>query len=709
MSNQSGPMARRWLLPFALLLITALAAFLRFWQLDRIPPGFHYDEAFEALEAWRVLTQRGYHPIFFPGNFGVEPMFVYLTSLAFRLFGETPTVMRGVAALIGTLTVPALYALCRELARSDKLMPAAMPLFAAFALAIMRWHIFFSRVGIEPILVPFLLTLMLWAFWRARRTNSLVAWIAFGITAGLGPYTYPAGRLLPVIALVLGVGTLVWRIGETRRQVDKETGKSAPSVVPSLLRSFAPLLLSGIVALIVVAPLALNWLQHPDQLLLRSSQIAVGPAGATGGTPVRNLLATAAMFNLRGDPDPRNNQPGLPVLDILMSIPFLIGLGLTLWRWRRPAFGVALLAGVIMLVPTVLSEYAPHFRRALGTAPIVALLCGLGLAILLGQRRADLTTRPEDVPARLREDGVAPEQIAAGMDRLRGAGRVIIVGAILLGSTAYTISAYFMRWGPSNAVYYAYDQGLWEIGQYVLDLPADGAVYVTPRPATDMTLAFAWREGRPVRHFDGRHAFVAAAADRPTTYVVIEHEDFRGGKLLQSLYPDATEARTFRDRAGQVYARAYRVPPGAVAARPPKYQANTSWPGVDLVGFDLDRADATYRPGDIVYLQLWWRATGNSEKDWTVFTHLLGPAKPDSSTVWTGRDAQPGQGSVPTTAWAPGDLILDEYQLQLPPDTPPGEYEIEVGLYDPAKNGARAITTSPPSQDHVLLGSVRVQ
>ena len=83
-------MARRWLLPFALLLITALAAFLRFWQLDRIPPGFHYDEAYEALEAWRVLTQRGYHPIFFPGNFGVEPMFVYLTSLAFRLFGETP-------------------------------------------------------------------------------------------------------------------------------------------------------------------------------------------------------------------------------------------------------------------------------------------------------------------------------------------------------------------------------------------------------------------------------------------------------------------------------------------------------------------------------------------------------------------------------------------------------------------------------------------
>jgi hypothetical protein len=537
------------------------------------------------------------------------------------------------------------------------------------------------------------------------------------VTAGLGPYTYPAGRLLPVIALVLGVGTLIGRIGETRRQGNQETGKPGNKEAekrasignPSLLRSSAPLLLSGIVALLIVAPLALNWLQHPDQLLLRSSQIAVGPAGAAGSTPLRNLVATAAMFNFRGDPDPRNNQPGLPVLDILMSIPFLIGLGVTLWRWRRPVFGATLLVGAIMLIPTVFSEYAPHFRRALGAAPVVAQLCGLGLAILLGQRRADQATRPDEVPARLREDGVDTEQIAAGMDRLRRLGRVIIVAAIMLGATVLSASAYFIRWGNSEAIYYAYDQGLWEIGQYVLGLPAEEAVFITPRSVTDATLAFALRDRQPVRYFDGRHAFITAASDRPTNYVVIEHEDYRGGQLLRSLYPDATETHTFRDRSGQVYARAYRVAPGAVAARQPKYQANASWPGLDLVGFDLDRAPDAYHPGDIVYLQLWWRATGDPGKDWTVFTHLLGPAKPDGSTVWAGQDAQPGQGSVPTTAWASGDLILDEYQLQLPPDAPPGEYEVEIGLYDPCENGARSITTGPAGQDHLTLGKIKAE
>ena len=711
MFNRSGPTPRGWLVPVALLLITALAAFFRFWHLDRIPPGFHYDEAYEALEAWRVLTQRGYHPIFFPGNFGVEPMFIYLTGLAFRLFGETPTVMRGVAALIGTLTVPALYALGRELTRSDKLMSAAMPLFAAFALAVMRWHVFFSRVGIEPILVPFLLTLMLWAFWRAVRTNGLAAWIAFGFTAGLGPYTYPAGRLLPVIALALGVGTLAWRIGETRRQGDKEIrkqgdkaiGNLAPMGAPSFLRSSAPLLLSGIVALIVVAPLALNWLQHPDQLLLRSSQLAVGPAGAAGGTPLRNLLATATMFNLHGDPDPRNNQPGLPVLDVLMSIPFLIGLGVTLWRWRRPAFGVILLSGAIMLIPTVLSEYAPHFRRALGAAPIVALLCGLGLAILLGQRRADPATRPDEVPFRLRSDEIAPEQIAIGMDRLRWLGRVIIVAVIMLGAMVYTATAYFGRWGNSEAIYYAYDQGLWEIGQYVLGLPADEAVYVTPRPATDMTLAFAWREGRPVRHFDGRHAFVAAAPGRAD---VLHRDRARGfsrrasaAKPLSRCNRDPHISRSGRSGLRPSLSCGSRCCCGPSAEPSSSRELARFRPGRVSTWIALM---ASYHPGDIVYLQLWWRATGKPDKDWTVFTHLLGPARPDGNRVWAGGDARPGQGSVSTTTWAPGDLILDEYQLQLPPDAPPGDYEIEIGLYDPAEGGARAVATDPAGQDHLI-------
>jgi hypothetical protein len=290
---------------------------------------------------------------------------------------------------------------------------------------------------------------------------------------------------------------------------------------------------------------------------------------------------------------------------------------------------------------------------------------------------------------------------------LRDWGRAGAVLFILLGSAILNATAYFGHWANDPGLYYAYDEGLWEISQYVKSLPPGEAIYITPRPATDATLAFAWREGPSVRHFDGRHALIAPARDQDTTCIVIEHEDFRGTRLLRDLYPDAAETRTFLDRDGRVYARALRVPAGAVPAHAPGHAFSGGWPGIELIGYDLDKS--AYRAGEIVYLQLWWRATETVSVNWTVFTHLLGPPKADGSTLWAGKDARPGLGSIPTTAWRSDDLILDEYQIQLPADMPDGQYQIEVGLYDPATGGGRAITDEPPGQDHLFLGKVRVE
>ncbi|OQA42073.1 MAG: hypothetical protein BWY52_02344 [Chloroflexi bacterium ADurb.Bin325] len=828
--SRSRPLPR-WSAPAALALVTALAAFLRCWQLDTIPPGFHYDEAYEALEAWRVLTQPGYHPIFFAGNFGVEPMFIYLAAIAFRLFGAAPVVMRGVGAAVGIVTVPALYLLAREWVQLDRRLPPALPLFAALALAIQRWHITFSRMAIEPILVPLFLVLLLWAFARGLRTGSRWAWACFGLAAGLGPYTYPAGRLLPALAALLGVAALVRAAADIRhpersphavRTQPKDAARSeaqpkdaaltsAPSTGPSssaassrttrsgcfvsfmgnLRRhperseaqpkdaaltsapstglsssatsrrttrsgcsvSFmgnlrrhperseaqskdaarsrrgghfqssearpAPppagafgavlggLLLAGAIALLVFAPLAVNFARHPDQLLLRSSQIAVTPGAEDAAGPLHNLVAALGMFSVRGDADPRSNLPGLPVLDVLMSIPFMIGVVWLAWRGRRLTAALWWLAFAVMLVPTVFSDYAPHFRRGLGLAPLVALASGLGLAVILGRADSHPATAPAAVPPLLQRSGASAEQIAADMDRLRYVGRAVVVGVIVVGSLVYSATAYLGTWGRSPVLYYAYDQGLWEIGQYVLGLPAEERVYVSPRPASDMTLAFAWRAGRPVRHFDGRHAFVASE-QADATYIIIEYEDFRGWRLLDELYPDRREVRRFLDRTGQVYARAYRVARGQPLARGPRNPVDADaahWPGFALLGYDIDRA--SYRPGEIVYLQLWWRADAAIETDWTVFTHLLGPTRADGGIVWAGQDARPGQGSAGMTTWAAGDLVLDEYQWQLPADAPPGEYRIEVGVYDPARGGQRGTTAD--GQDHVVIGTLRIE
>ena len=47
-----------------LLCITALAAGLRLYQIDRLPPGLSYDEAWNDRQALRVVQGRT-HPVYF--------------------------------------------------------------------------------------------------------------------------------------------------------------------------------------------------------------------------------------------------------------------------------------------------------------------------------------------------------------------------------------------------------------------------------------------------------------------------------------------------------------------------------------------------------------------------------------------------------------------------------------------------------------------
>lgn len=162
----------RWLV---LLAILSIAIILRFWHLASLPPGFYYGEAYEGLQGWQIFTDPAYRPIFLTGNGGVPPLNAYAQALMFglfHLFGQEtgPLTVRMTSASFGVLGVLALYGLARELQKLDaqnSRLSVAFPLFAAASLAVMRWHIHFSRIGIEPILVPFI--------WLARCGSSCMA------------------------------------------------------------------------------------------------------------------------------------------------------------------------------------------------------------------------------------------------------------------------------------------------------------------------------------------------------------------------------------------------------------------------------------------------------------------------------------------------------------------------------------------------------
>ncbi|MBN1400696.1 MAG: hypothetical protein JXA74_07655, partial [Anaerolineae bacterium] len=104
---------------------------------------------------------------------------------------------------------------------------------------------------------------------------------------------------------------------------------------------------------------------------------------------------------------------------------------------------------------------------------------------------------------------------------------------------------------------------------------------------------------------------------------------------------------------------------------------------IRLLGYALDRTEL--KPGGALELVLYWQATSETDASLTVFTHLL-----DGAGAVRGQlDSVPMEGYYPTNAWQVGEIIEDRYALALDADAPPGEYVIEVGMYDPAAGAGR--------------------
>ncbi len=77
-------------------------------------------------------------------------------------------------------------------------------------------------------------------------------------------------------------------------------------------------------------------------------------------------------------------------------------------------------------------------------------------------------------------------------------------------------------------------------------------------------------------------------------------------------------------------------------------------------------------------LWLYWRADGSIMRDATVFVHLYDKG----GKLWSQQDNQPVHGSYPTSQWQPGEIVVDQYDLRLPPDAPAGTLAMMVGVYD---------------------------
>jgi hypothetical protein len=124
---------------------------------------------------------------------------------------------------------------------------------------------------------------------------------------------------------------------------------------------------------------------------------------------------------------------------------------------------------------------------------------------------------------------------------------------------------------------------------------------------------------------------------------------------------------------------------------------------VRLLGFDVS---PQVEAGEVLSLNLYWQVEAPFDRDYSVFTHV----EVEGENIWGQSDGIPVCGSLPTTKWQPGEVVVDGHVLPIDPATPPGEYPLLVGLYD-AMTGERVMVSGSDANsrgDTVYLGMVRI-
>jgi len=125
-----------------------------------------------------------------------------------------------------------------------------------------------------------------------------------------------------------------------------------------------------------------------------------------------------------------------------------------------------------------------------------------------------------------------------------------------------------------------------------------------------------------------------------------------------------------------------------------------------LLGYYLERD--SYRPGEGLNLTLYWLALSSMEENYKVFVHLTDEKETD---LIAQNDRWPVYNFSPTTRWQPGEIVVDRYEIEIPPDTPTGVYRLLTGMYlvETMENLPVWERDGTPMGNRILLQSLSVE
>ncbi len=370
---QSPPVAREERNPtekfivYGLLFTILLAFILRAYRLTTHPWIIDGIEAQLGLDALAVRDLFGTAWLTNP----TLPLFLQKGMIG--IFGRTPLALRLLSPLIGTASIIGGWWIGR------KLWNDRVGLVAAMMIAFNHTLIHFSHLGTTNIYEPLLTLFAMGGIGTAWHVNTRRAWLGTGLAVGLCAYFFTTVHLLPImLAIWLVAAGLSGGLHERWRGALAMLAFAAVIALPQIRFYLQNPILFWDRAQ-VLGILQNGWLRN--EVISTNENVVVILA--------RRLFISAAGYNATLTTD-GSFDPGVPLINSIVGVLFLLGLGMAIFHLRQMRYTVLLIGyGVTVVFGDALLLDSPHSRRLLIALPLVLLLAAR--AFVWGLDRLQIT------------------------------------------------------------------------------------------------------------------------------------------------------------------------------------------------------------------------------------------------------------------------------------------------------------------------------
>ena len=645
-----------------LMAIILLAAVLRFYCLE--DQSLWYDEGFSISLAklpWSgtiAWTAQDVHP----------PLYYFLLHLWIRLCGDSALAVRAFSALAGIATVPLIYLLGKRILSDD------VGLIAALLATLFPPYLYYSREARMYTLLTFLSLLSSYILLcitdrRCKKGKRAALWAVYLLTSLTAAYVHYFALLILAVHAIYFVA---W------------------------------------------------WLREGRPLDFGRQTVAVAVLGALGYLPWAPVLVDRYLY------DTGYWQGRMPFLMALRRVLVSISVGETM---AEPVAWYMMVSYIVLLSASALLLFR-YMRKGSTWDPVqplsflwLYLLLPVGLIAFLYSRKPRVSPRHSMLvspPFLLLISTAIVALWSRGSIRRRELSALLAhclaVGAacFVLATTSYADYSLFFAPGLRKPDF-------------------RGAVRcVCQECKTNEAIVLISGHMFPIFDYycPGRERYpipddpVLRVDDMVSLNVMEKLQQITAGKAgvwlvlwqdnvvdPQHIVPDlllrqGTEVLVPRSFYG-IGLRHIQLSPGArfVWESAVRFPVNARWErGITLLEARVNKQ--AFHHGEDVQLTLYWRTDTAVPESYTVFAHVQhGEAR-------TQHDGLPVSGARPTNTWRPGEVIEDRHLIEIPSWLPPGEYDLQVGLYNLAAEGLPRLGVIDEAgreiDTRVILGTLHV-